>query len=54
MEGFPDLQLGSYPYFTKPEYSIKLTLESKDTQYLKDAHQLLLDELSRIGLQPVQ
>jgi hypothetical protein len=54
MEGVPDLQLGSYPYFTKPEYSIKLTLESKDTQYLKDAHQLLLDELSRIGLQPVQ
>jgi len=51
---FPELQLGSYPYFTKPEYSIKLTLESKDTTYLKDAHKLLLDELSRIDLQPVQ
>jgi molybdenum cofactor synthesis domain-containing protein len=54
MERFPELQLGSYPYFTKPEYSIKLTLESKDVRYLKEAHQLLLDELSRIDLQPVQ
>ena len=54
MELFPDLQLGSYPYFTKPDYSIKLTLESKDTAYLANAHALLLKELSRIDLQPVQ
>ena len=54
LEKFPDLQLGSYPYFTKPEYSIKLTLESKDMAYLERAHALLLDELSRIALQPVQ
>jgi len=54
LEIFPDLQLGSYPYFTKPEYSIKLTLESKDTDYLASAHTLLLNELSRIDLQPVQ
>ena len=51
---FPQLQLGSYPYFTKPEYSIKLTLESKDTMYLKAAHEFLLDELTRIGIYPVQ
>lgn len=50
---FPELQLGSYPYFTIPEYSIKLTLESKDTAYLAGAHKFLLDELSRIDLQPV-
>ena len=50
---FPDLQLGSYPYFTNPEYSIKLTLESKDSAYLKDAHALLIEELSEINLQPV-
>ena len=54
LELFPDLQLGSYPYFTKPDYSIKLTLESKDTAYLANAHALLLKELSRIDLQPVQ
>jgi len=53
LERFPDLQLGSYPYFTKPEYSIKLTLESKDTVCLAGAHSMLLDELSRIDLQPV-
>ncbi|HLQ76649.1 MAG TPA: competence/damage-inducible protein A [Terriglobia bacterium] len=50
---FPNLQLGSYPYFTKPEYSIKLTLESKDKAYLNVAHAFLLDQLSRIDLQPV-
>jgi molybdenum cofactor synthesis domain-containing protein len=54
LEKFPDLQLGSYPYFTKPDYSIKLTLESKDTAYLEQAHTLLLNELFRINLQPVQ
>jgi molybdenum cofactor synthesis domain-containing protein len=54
LEKFPDLQLGSYPYFTKPEYSINLSLESKDTSYLANAHSLLLSELSRIDLQPVQ
>jgi molybdenum cofactor synthesis domain-containing protein len=54
LEQFPELQLGSYPYFTKPEYSIKLTLESKDTDYLSNAHNLLLNELARIDLQPVQ
>jgi molybdenum cofactor synthesis domain-containing protein len=54
LEKFPELQLGSYPYFTKPDYSIKLTLESKDTAYLARAHSLLLSELSRIDLRPVQ
>jgi|SRR6185295_1361027 len=54
LDQFPDLQLGSYPYFTKPEYSIKLTLESKDTTYLNSAHTLLLDELLRADLHPVQ
>lgn len=50
---FPELQLGSYPYFTRPEYSIKLTLESKDTAYLESARSLLLAELSKIHLVPV-
>jgi len=53
LEKFPELQLGSYPYFTRSDYSIKLTLESKDTDYLATAHTLLLDELSRIDLQPI-
>lgn len=53
LQKFPELQLGSYPYFTRPEYSIKLTLESKDSMYLKAAHDFLVDELARINLYPI-
>ena len=54
LRDFPDLLLGSYPYFDNPVYSIKLTLESKDTAYLERAHRLLIDELAKIDLTPVQ
>jgi molybdenum cofactor synthesis domain-containing protein len=54
LRDFPDLLLGSYPYFDNPVYSIKLTLESKDAPYLDRAHRLLLDELAKIDLTPVQ
>jgi molybdenum cofactor synthesis domain-containing protein len=50
---FPDLMLGSYPYFDNPAYSIKLTLESKDLAYLERAHGALLVELAKIQLHPV-
>ena len=50
---FPDLLLGSYPYFDNPQYSIKLTLESKDAQYVARAHALLVKELAKINLVPV-
>ena len=53
LERFPDLLLGSYPYFDDRAYSIKLTLESKDSSYLENAHKALLDELARIDLIPV-
>src|ERR1051326_1287592 len=45
---FPDLQLGSYPYFDNPQYSIKLTLESKDVEYVEHAHAALLTALRKI------
>jgi molybdenum cofactor synthesis domain-containing protein len=51
---FPALLLGSYPYFDNPDYSIKLTLESKDSSYVDRAHAMLLAELSKIQLAPVQ
>lgn len=51
---FPKLLLGSYPYFDNPVYSIKLTLESKDAAYLERAHGVLLVELAKIGLIPIQ
>jgi len=50
---YPDLMLGSYPYFDNPIYSIKLTLESKDAAYLDRAHQALLDQLAAIHLFPL-
>ena len=53
LEHFPDLLLGSYPYFDNPVYSIKLTLESKDLAYLERAHSSLLSELERIDLRPL-
>ena len=50
---FPDLMLGSYPYFDNPVYSVKLTLESKDLAYLDRAHAVLLSQLARIDLHPL-
>ena len=34
---FPDLLLGSYPKIGDPEYAVKLTLESKDKDYVERA-----------------
>ena len=50
---FPDLLLGSYPYFDDRAYSVKLTLESKDVAYLETAHEMMLEKLARIDLVPV-
>lgn len=50
LAAFPDLLLGSYPNYSHPDYSLKLTLESKDAGYLDRAHALLLDELSKLQL----
>jgi len=37
MEAFPELMLGSYPKIGDPEYAVKLTLESKDREYVERA-----------------
>jgi FAD synthetase len=50
---FPSLLLGSYPYFDNPDYSIKLTLESKDNAYLERAHASLVSQLATINLRPL-
>ena len=50
---YPELLLGSYPYFDNPIYSIKLTLESKDLAYLESAHDALLAHLAEIDLHPL-
>jgi molybdenum cofactor synthesis domain-containing protein len=43
---FPDLLLGSYPRWGDPEYSVKLTLESKDKEYTERALAHLLGLLT--------
>ncbi len=37
LRSFPDLLLGSYPKIGNPEYIVKLTLESKDLDYVERA-----------------
>lgn len=46
MAAFPDLMLGSYPKLNDPEYRVRITLESKDRDYLDRAFEML------IGLMP--
>jgi len=42
---FPQLLLGSYPVLDIPEYKVKVTLESKDPDYLERALQSFLSSL---------
>ncbi|MGA3230400.1 MAG: competence/damage-inducible protein A [Candidatus Binatus sp.] len=42
MRNFPDLMLGSYPRIGDPGYRVKLTLESKNPEYLERAFRHLM------------
>jgi molybdenum cofactor synthesis domain-containing protein len=42
---FPDLQLGSYPVLHSSEFSVVVTLESKNPEYVEQALAFLLDRL---------
>ena len=53
LERFPDLLLGSYPTFTNPNYSVKLTLESKSQDYLDGARQFLVERLAVLSIVPL-
>ncbi|MCK6554455.1 competence/damage-inducible protein A [Candidatus Binatia bacterium] len=46
LDAFPDLLLGSYPQINNPEYRVRVTLESKDREYLDRALSHLLAQLS--------
>lgn len=54
MEEFPDLMLGSYPVVKNPDYRVKLTLESKDLDYLNRAYARLLDLLPSATIYKVE
>jgi len=45
LEQFPELLLGSYPKLNDPEYQVRITLESKDRQYVERALAALLTML---------
>ncbi|MBI2992099.1 MAG: competence/damage-inducible protein A [Deltaproteobacteria bacterium] len=47
LESFPDLLLGSYPVLDNPDYKVKVTLESKDRDYLDRAFDRLLHTLPK-------
>ncbi|HVO25301.1 MAG TPA: competence/damage-inducible protein A [Candidatus Margulisiibacteriota bacterium] len=45
LDAFPLLQLGSYPKLSDPEYRVRVTLESKDRDYLDRAFAHLVAQL---------
>lgn len=45
LQAFPALQLGSYPKLADPEYRVRVTLESKDEEYVNRAFDHLLAQL---------
>ncbi|HEY7139646.1 MAG TPA: competence/damage-inducible protein A, partial [Methylomirabilota bacterium] len=51
---FPELMCGSYPEFTNPEYKVRVTLESKEPEYLEAALRDLLARLPPAAVVRVQ
>jgi len=45
LESFPDLMLGSYPKLNDPEYRVRITMESKDRDYVERAFVKLMELL---------
>jgi molybdenum cofactor synthesis domain-containing protein len=45
LAAFPQLQLGSYPKLSDPEYRVRVTLESKDAEYANRAFEDLVARL---------
>jgi FAD synthetase len=50
---FPALMLGSYPVLDLPDYKVKVTLESKDSNYLDQALQALVAALPGDAVQRI-
>jgi molybdenum cofactor synthesis domain-containing protein len=45
LRDFPDLAVGSYPEFSNPDYRVKVTLESRDREYVEQALTQFLERL---------
>jgi molybdopterin-biosynthesis enzyme MoeA-like protein len=50
---FPNLMLGSYPVLDLPDYKVKVTLESKDSNYLEQALKSFIASLPSDAVQRV-
>jgi len=51
---FPELMLGSYPVLDLPDYRVKVTLESKDAEYLDRALQIFIESLPKDAVHRVE
>lgn len=54
LQTYPLLMLGSYPEFSNPDYKVKVTLESKDREYLDRALSEFLRRLPHDAVVKVQ
>lgn len=54
VRAYPSLMLGSYPELFNPEYTVKVTLESKDKAYLDQALADLLGRLPKEAVAKVE
>jgi molybdenum cofactor synthesis domain-containing protein len=50
---YPAVRLGSYPAFTHPEYSLKLSLDSKDPDMLESARESLIAGLAALSIRTI-
>jgi molybdopterin-biosynthesis enzyme MoeA-like protein len=50
LETCPGVRLGSYPAFSRPDYSLRLSIEAKDPKFLEAARAALLDGLEDLGI----
>jgi molybdenum cofactor synthesis domain-containing protein len=54
LQSFPELLCGSYPELTNPEYKVRVTLESKEPEYLEAALRDLLARLPGAAVVRIQ
>lgn len=54
LDAFPDVLLGSYPTLDNPDFRVKVTVESKDRDYLTRAAEWLLERLPSNGVVRVE
>ncbi len=46
LESYPDVEVGSYPVFSNPDYRVRVTFEALDPHLVRDAQRDLVERLS--------